>query len=90
MLGTNVLYRNDYIEHIFACQYFIRKISNKYSEYMFAFYLLLWYDEDKSLSSATLKISFCSVKASDQAFAGDKRRNLQTACIPQCGMHHRK
>lgn len=31
---------------------------------MFAFYLLLWYDEVKPLLSATLRISFCSVKAS--------------------------
>ncbi len=32
-----------YIEQIFECQYFPVKLSNKYSEYMFAFYALLCY-----------------------------------------------
>ena len=33
-----------YIERIFACQYFLIKKTNKYSEYMFAFLINLWYD----------------------------------------------
>ncbi len=33
-----------YIEHVFGCQYFMDKKSNKFSEYMFAFSALLCYD----------------------------------------------
>ena len=31
----------DYIEHTFLCQSFLEKFSNKYSEYMFAFLIVI-------------------------------------------------
>ena len=47
MLRTNVLCALYYTEHIFACQYFSLKNSNKYSEYMFAFYGTLCYSNNR-------------------------------------------